>query len=137
MKYDCIKIYPVLLALLITIFSSCDTDVDVKQDYDFEITMQKYRKEIKEGETKELEFFIKKEGNYERGEYFVSVFLRSGRGTITIGDEPLNENTFVKVNSSGFRLYYTSLSNETHQIEVIVKDSFGKEKETIVSLSNK
>lgn len=129
--------YSIMLILLVIFYTSCNSEVDVKQDYDFTVTMQKYRKEISQGDTKELEFFIQKEGDYKNSKYYASVFLRSGTGKITIDNNAINENTFYEVSNTGFKIQYTSLSKESHQIEVIVKNSFGQEKETIISLSNK
>ncbi|WP_085537247.1 TraQ conjugal transfer family protein [Massilibacteroides vaginae] len=132
------SILPGILLSLLTILFSCNSEIDIRQDYDFEVRMQKYRTEISEGETKELEFFIDKEGNYDHTKYYVSVFLRLGKGVITTDkDKMMNDNQYYEVPASGFKLYYTSQSAETHKIEILVKDSFGKEKETVVTLSNK
>lgn len=121
------------------LLSSCSSDVDItiNKEYDFTIRMQKYRTEIKTGETKELEFFIDKAGDYEGTNYYVSVFLRTGEGEITDGKKRLEENVYYEVPSNGFKLFYRSLSADSHRIEILVKNSFGKEEETIVTLSNK
>lgn len=124
--------------LFFSLFScSSDVDVTINTEYDFSVRMQKYRNDIKIGETKELEFFIDKAGDYEGTKYYVSVFLRTGEGEITDGKQRLKENVYYEVPSNGFKLFYRSLSADSHRIEVLVKDSFGKEKETIVTLSNK
>ena len=125
--------------MLVFLFSSCDnTTLDIENGYGFTLTMQKYREEIKNGETKEFEFFINRESIYTETHYEVSVFLRAGTGTIAFPNgNVLEENTFYAVSDSGFILSYTSLSTETHTIEVLVRDSFGNEKETSIQLVNK
>lgn len=127
----------VIFLLISLVFNSCSSEVNIEMDYGFSVTMQKYRQEISNGETKELEFFINRAESYMGTRYFASVFLRTGDGIFSDGKNVLEENNFFEVSSSGFKLYYTSTSSDTHKIEVIIKDSFGKEKETIISLTNK
>lgn len=132
-------LYHIAALILFVLCVSCSSDVDItiQKEYDFSIRMQKYRNEIREGETKTLEFFIDKAGRHESTKYYVSVFLRTGEGEISDGYQLLQENTYYGVSKDGFKLLYTSRSADTHTLEVIVRDSFGKERETIITLSNK
>lgn len=126
-----------MIAISLTV-ASCEQELDIKSDYAYSVTMQKYRNEIALGETLELEFFINPEGNYEPTEYYVSYFIRKGEGTVSDSDNHvLEKNTFYKVTPESFKLYYTAYEGSSHQLEVILKDSFGKEQELKIDLSTK
>lgn len=135
------SIYMLLLLSMIAIsltVASCEQELDIKSDYAYSVTMQKYRNEIASGETLELEFFINPEGDYELAEYYVSYFIRKGEGTVSDSDNNvLEKNTFYKITPESFKLYYTAHAGSSHQLEVIIKDSFGKEKELKIDLSSK
>lgn len=124
-----------MTAISLTVLS-CEQNLDIKNDYDFSITMQKFRTDIVLGETVELEYFINREGDYVGAEYYVSYFIRKGEGTLSDSDyNVLEKNTYYKVNPDTFKLYYTAHRGSNHEIELIIKDSFGKKKELTIDLS--
>lgn len=129
----------IILFIALTGLVSCNDEINVKQDYDFSITVEKYRKEIAAGETVGFVFHLNRNGNYALTHYTVNCFIREGEGTIR--DKYGNTykmNTDYPVNDPGtFTLFYTSQCSEAQRIELVFKDSFGKSRETVIELQNK
>lgn len=133
-----IYIAAIFLSFIGMVAISCEEELSIKRDFDFEVGVEKYHSEIMAGETRTFSFHLKKEGDYENAEYFLSYFLLSGQGTLS--DEKWNvleENEFYKIPSDTFSLRYTAHKEGNHQIEFTVKDAFGREKEFKVSLTGK
>lgn len=131
-----IYITAVLLFIMGCMAMSCEKELSVKRNYDFEIKTAKYHEEISQGETKTFDFKIEKEGDYKGAEYYVSYFLRSGAGTVSDADwNVLEENDYYPVPNDSFILRYTAHEAGTHKIELTIKDASGKEKETVINLT--
>lgn len=94
--------------------------------------------EVKRGETVEIRFEIKREGEYKDTKYYIRYFQPSGTGVLkksegllfTPNDRYLLENTI-------FRLYYTSHCDDQQTIDVYVEDSFGQVEKVTFSFTNK
>ena len=84
-----------------------------------------YGDNIKQGETVELRFEIKPEGNYSNTLYTIRYFQYDGEGTLKLVDGPvLVNNDRVLLESKTFRLNYTAKSADSHKFLVVVEDSF-------------
>ena len=103
------------IAVLLT---SCSDDLDVQQSYPFTVEVMPYADKIAKGQTVELRFEIKPEGNYANTLYTIRYFQYDGEGSLKLVDDR------VLLESKTFRLNYTAKSDEAHKFLVVVEDSF-------------
>ncbi len=117
------------LSLVITAvcsLASCSDDLDVQQSYPFTVEVMPYADKITQGQTVELRFEIKPEGNYTNTLYTIRYFQYDGEGTLKLVDGPvLVNNDRVLLESKTFRLIYTAKSADAHKFLVVVEDNFG------------
>ena len=113
-----------LFAIVISM-TSCSDDLDVQQSYPFMVEVMPYGDKIKQGETVELRFEIKPEGNYANTLYTIRYFQYDGEGTLKLVDGPvLINNDRVLLESKTFRLNYTAKSADAHKFLVVIQDNF-------------
>ena len=113
-----------LFAIVISL-TSCSDDLDVQQSYPFTVEVMPYGDKITKGETVELRFEIKPEGNYANTLYTIRYFQYDGEGTLKLVDGPvLVNNDRVLLESKTFRLNYTAQSSDAHKFLVVVEDNF-------------
>ena len=113
-----------LFALVFTL-SSCNDDLDVQQSYPFTVEVMPYGDKITKGQTVELRFEIKPEGNYSNTLYTIRYFQYDGEGTLKLVDGPvLTNNDRVLLESKTFRLNYTAQSSDAHKFLVVIQDNF-------------
>lgn len=106
--------------------ASCSDDLDVQQSYPFTVDVMPYADKIAQGQTVELRFEIKPEGNYTNTLYTIRYFQYDGEGTLKLVDGPvLVNNDRVLLESKIFRLNYTAHSADAHKFLVVVEDNFG------------
>ena len=128
--------YLYIIALFFCV--ACNDKLDIQQAYKFTIITMPVPSEVKRGETVEIRFEIKREGEYKDTKYYIRYFQPSGTGVLkksegllfTPNDRYLLENTI-------FRLYYTSNSTDQQTIDVYVEDSFGQVEKVTFSFTNK
>lgn len=114
-----------LFALVFTL-ASCSNDLDVQQSYPFTVEVMPYADKIAKGETVELRFEIKPEGNYSNTLYTIRYFQYEGDGTLILVDGPvLVNNDRVLLESKTFRLNYTAKTAEAVKFGVWVENNFG------------
>ena len=117
--------WAILFALVFTL-CSCDDDLDVQQSYPFTVDVMPYGDKIANGETIELRFEIKPEGNYTNTLYTIRYFQYEGDGVLKlVGGPVLVNNDRVLLESKSFRLNYTVKSSDSHKFLVVVEDSMG------------
>ena len=106
--------------------TSCSDDLDVQQSYPFTVEVMPYADKIAQGQTMELRFEIKPEGNYTNTLYTIRYFQYDGEGSLKLVDGPvLVNNDRVLLESKTFRLNYTAKSVDAHKFLVVVEDNFG------------
>lgn len=116
--------WAILFALVFTLFS-CSDDLDVQQSYPFTVEVMPYGDKIKQGETIELRFEIKPEGNYANTLYTIRYYQYDGEGTLKLVDGPvLVNNDRVLLESKTFRLTYTAKSSQAHKLLIVIEDNF-------------
>ena len=116
-----IALFAIVLAL-----TSCSDDLDVQQSYPFTVEVMPYGDKIKQGQTVELRFEIKPEGNYANTLYTIRYFQYDGEGTLKLVDGPvLVNNDRVLLESKTFRLTYTAKSSQAHKLLIVIEDNFG------------
>ena len=103
----------------------CSDDLDVQQSYPFTVEVMPYADKIAKGQTVELRFEIKPEGNYTNTLYTIRYFQYDGEGSLRLVDGPvLVNNDRVLLESKTFRLNYTAKSDQQHRFLVVVEDNF-------------
>ncbi len=118
---------------------ACDDGITIKQNFDFSVSVEKYRTEIVKDETMKLVFHLQREGNYVQTKYFVSCFIRNGQGTIRdkFGNELMMNTAYTVYDTDAYELSYTSQCSDSHTIELTFSDSFGNIREVVIELQNK
>ena len=117
--------WAILFTLILTL-SSCSDDLDVQQSYPFTVDVMPYGDKITKGQTVELRFEIKPEGNYANTLYTIRYFQYDGEGTLKLVDGPvLVNNDRVLLESKTFRLNYTAQSSDAHKFLIVIEDNFG------------
>ena len=115
-----------LIIAAVCSLTSCSDDLDVQQSYPFTVEVMPYADKIAKGQTVELRFEIKPEGNYANTLYTIRYFQYDGEGSLRLVDGPvLVNNDRVLLESKTFRLNYTAKSDEAHKFLVVVEDNFG------------
>ena len=115
-----------VVAAVLLALTSCSDDLDVQQSYPFTVEVMPFGDKITKGETVELRFEIKPEGNYKNTLYTIRYFQYDGEGTLKLVDGPvLVNNDRVLLESKTFRLNYTANSSDAHKFLVVVEDNFG------------
>jgi hypothetical protein len=114
--------------LLGAIACACSDDIDIKQDYEFTVTHLPVPKKLQVNEVAEIRCTLHREGVYDNARYYLRYFQYDGEGQLWMDSgEPFRPNDTYELNSKSFRLYFRSLSEDAHNIEVVFFDSFGKE----------
>lgn len=117
--------WAILFALVFTL-CSCSDDLDVQQSYPFTVEVMPYGDKIVKGQTVELRFEIKPEGNYANTMYTIRYFQYEGDGQLKLVDGPvLVNNDRILLESKTFRLNYIAKSSESHKFLVVLEDNFG------------
>ena len=128
-----IGLLPVLLAVLISsvTLSSCNKDeLEIQNDFPFEVKVMPIPKDIANGNTVEIRLTIEPTGNYSNTQYFIRYFQFDGQGTLRYYNEPpYQPNDLYPVPTEQFRLYYTSNSTVSQCFEAWISDNFGDEKQ--------
>ena len=121
----------VLLAILISSFTSCSKDeLEIQNDFPFELKVMPVPKEIANGNTVEIRLTIQPTSNYSNTQYFIRYFQFDGQGTLKYYDAPpYLPNDLYQLPTKQFRLYYTSHSTVSQSFDVWISDNFGNEKQ--------
>ena len=123
-SFGVIAILSLVIAAVCSL-TSCSDDLDVQQSYPFTVEVMPYADKIAKGQTIELRFEIKPEGNYANTLYTIRYFQYDGEGSLKLVDGPvLVNNDRVLLESKIFRLNYTAQSSEAHKFLIVVEDSF-------------
>jgi hypothetical protein len=121
----------VLLAILINSVTSCSKDeLEIQNDFPFELKVMPVPKEIANGNTVEIRLAIQPTGNYSSTQYFIRYFQFDGQGTLQYNDRPpYLPNDLYPLLAKQFRLYYTSNSTVSQSFDVWISDNFGNERQ--------
>lgn len=122
-----------LMAILIcsVVLTSCEkNELEIQQNYPFEVQVMPVPKEVANGQTVEIRFTIEQSGNFQDAEYFIRYFQFDGQGTLRYYDEPpYMPNDLYPLPQTQFRLYYTSQSTVSQSFDIWISDNFGNEKQ--------
>ncbi|MCD1117483.1 DUF3872 domain-containing protein [Chryseobacterium sp. C-17] len=119
--------------------SSCSTEeIEIQQNFPFEVSVMPIPKDIANGETIEIRLKIIPKGNFSETKYYLRYFQFDGSGTLQhSNDPPYQPNDAYELVKKEFRLYYTSTSNVSQSFNVWIFDNFGNEKHISFQLNSK
>jgi len=130
--------YIIFTLLLAAIACACSDNLDIKQDYEFEITHLPVPKKIKKGETVEIRCQLKRSGYYKNTTYKFRYFQPDGAGSLKMDDsEPFLPNDYYNLTKESFRFYYTSQSEDQQIVDIYFFDSEGNSFVLNFSFNNK
>lgn len=122
-----------LLAVLVcsVVLTSCEKDeLDIKQNYPFEVQVMPVPKEVTNGQTVEIRITVQRSGNFSDTQYFIRYFQFDGKGSLRYQNEPpYLPNDLYELPQTQFRLYYTSQSTVSQSFDIWISDNFGNEKQ--------
>lgn len=115
----------------VLMLSSCNKDeLDIQQDYPFEVNVMPVPGDIANGQTVEIRITVQRSGNFNDAKYFIRYFQYDGQGTLQYyNDAPYMPNDLYPLPQTQFRLYYTSQSTVSQSFDIWVSDNFGNEKQ--------
>lgn len=121
-----------LLAMLVcaVVLTSCEKDeLDIKQNYPFEVQVMPVPKEVTNGQTVEIRITVQRSGNFSDAKYFIRYFQFDGQGTLRYYSEPpYMPNDLYVLPQTQFRLYYTAQSTVSQAFDVWISDNFRERK---------
>lgn len=127
-------IYTILIAC---IACACSSDIDVRQDYAFEVTHLPVPKKLKKGETAEIRCQLHRYGRYENTSYNLRYFQPDGKGELKMEDGAVFlPNDYYDLTKEEFRLYYTSHSEDQQVVDIYFFDSHGNNQVLSFSFNN-
>lgn len=123
-------LFAILTSSITLVSCSKDDEIEIQNDFPFEVNVMPIPNEVANGETVEIRITIQRTGNYSNTQYFLRYFQFDGQGTLRYYDEPpYLPNDLYSLPTEQFRLYYTSTSTVSQSFEVWISDSFGNEKQ--------
>ncbi|SMO71982.1 protein of unknown function [Chryseobacterium rhizoplanae] len=131
----------ILLVLLVSELglSSCaQNDLEIRQNFPFEISVMPVPKNIAKDEYVEIRIKIHPEGNFEDTQYHLRYFQFEGTGKLQYyNTQPYFPNDSYRLFEREFRLYYTSTSDVSQSFTVWISDTFGNEKKIEFQFNSK
>lgn len=119
-----------MLSASITCISCDSEELEIQQNYPFEIKVMPVPKEIAIGQTVEIRITIERSGNFNDVDYYLRFFQFDGSGSLQYYDEPpYTPNDLYPLKKTQFRLYYTSTSTVSQAFDIWLSDNFGNEKQ--------
>jgi hypothetical protein len=129
--------YLIYTLLLTAIACACSDNIDIRQDYAFQITHLPVPKKLKKGETAEIRCQLHRYGRYENTTYKLQYFQPDGKGELRMNDGTVFlPNDYYDLTKEEFRLYYTSHSEDQAVIDIYFIDSFENEQLLSFSFNN-
>ena len=114
-------------AAIIMLVCACSEDLDIQQDYAFDMETMPVQKKIMQGETLEIRCRIVKEGDYKQAQYSIRYFQPDGKGELRLDDgRVLTPNDLFPLTKDVFSLYYTSQCTDPQNMDVYIENSFGQ-----------
>lgn len=116
----------VLILFLAFYCLSCNTMLDIKQDYNFSFETMPVPSKIQNDETVEIRCRIIREGKFEGANYFIRYFQPDGKGYLKMNGFTFSPNDSYLLSNDTFRLYYTSQCADQQKIDIYIEDNFGQ-----------
>ncbi|NLX81093.1 MAG: DUF3872 domain-containing protein [Proteiniphilum sp.] len=120
-------IYVFCTLLLGVVVCGCNNELDIQQDYPFDLVTLPVQKKIAQGETAEIRCTLVREGEFKQAQYFIRYFQPDGKGELKMEDGTvLLPNDLYPLEKMVFRLYYTSHSTNQQSIDIYIENNFGQ-----------
>ena len=120
-------IYVFCTLLLGVVVCGCNNELDIQQDYPFDLVTLPVQNKIAQGETAEIRCTLVREGEFKQAQYFIRYFQPDGKGELKMEDGTvLLPNDLYPLEKMVFRLYYTSHSTDQQSIDIYIEDNFGQ-----------
>lgn len=118
---------------------SCDSNLDIQQDYPFTVEAMPVADKIKNGETVEIRLEILSDGDFNGTVYALRYFQPDGDGLLKMEDGTvLKPNDRYLLNEKKFRLYYTSKSaDEAQTIDLYFENNWKDIRQLSFDFNNK
>ncbi|WP_454045069.1 TraQ conjugal transfer family protein [Chryseobacterium sp. Marseille-Q8038] len=134
----------ILLLGISLLFSCKNDDLDIQQNFPFEVVVLPVNKTIAVGHTETISMKIKNTGSYSGVQYFFRYFQYDGNGNLiyqigTAGKKAFLPNKVYFLSdakSAEITFYYTSQSNVTQAFDIWILDSFGNERQLSFQFNN-
>nr|WP_298006422.1 DUF3872 domain-containing protein [uncultured Flavobacterium sp.] len=127
----------ILSASFTLVSCSKDDELEIQNDFPFEVNVMPIPKDVANGQTIEIRITIQRTGNYSNTQYYLRYFQFDGKGTLRYYDDaPYLPNDLYSLPTEQFRLYYTSNSIVSQAFNVWISDSFGNEKQLSFQFNN-
>lgn len=128
---------PVLLLIEYSLSSCTNHELEIEQNFPFEVSVLPFSSGIANGQTVEIRIKILPQGKYEENKYYLRYFQFEGKGSLRyFNNQPYLPNDLYEVLQNEFRLYYTSQSDESELFDVWISDSFGNQKKLTFEFDN-
>ena len=114
-----------IVMLCVSLFTSCQKELDVQQNFPFEVKVLPVPKSIGKTDTE-----LRSPYQYDENRYFIRYFQYEGKGSLRTspqGEVLLVNDVYPLASKGAFRLYYTSASEANQSFSVWISDSFGNE----------
>ncbi|MCD9855745.1 DUF3872 domain-containing protein [Epilithonimonas sp. JDS] len=130
--------FPMVVLLIGLVFTSCeDKGLEIQQDFPFEVQVMPVPGKIAENETVEIRISLLTSSDFSGTTYSLRYFQYEGSGQLQhYNDPPYLQNDEYPLKQKEFRLYYTSKAQESHQVSIWIKDSFGNERRVDFEFDN-
>ena len=120
-------IYVFCTLLLGVVVYGCNNELDIQQDYSFDLVTLPVQNKIAQGETAEIRCTLVREGEFKQAQYFIRYFQPDGKGELKMENGTvLLPNDLYPLEKMVFRLYYTSHSTDQQSIDIYIEDNFGQ-----------
>ncbi|MDD4264722.1 MAG: DUF3872 domain-containing protein [Firmicutes bacterium] len=120
-------IYVFCTLLLGVVVCGCNNELDIQQDYSFDLVTLPVQNKIAQGETAEIRCTLVREGEFKQAQYFIRYFQPDGKGELKMENGTvLLPNDLYPLEKMVFRLYYTSHSTDQQSIDMYIEDNFGQ-----------
>jgi hypothetical protein len=122
----------------VCVSNSCDCDdLDIRQNYAFDLVTMPVQKKIVQGETAEIRCQLVREGEYKEAKYYIRFFQPDGKGELRLDDgRILTPNDLFPLSKMTFRLYYTSQCTDQQTIDIYIEDNAGQVVQKSFSFTN-
>lgn len=127
--FEVLMMIPVLLLIEYSLSSCTNHELDIEQNFPFEVSVMPVPSGIANGQTVEIRVKILPQGKYKENKYFLRYFQFEGKGSLRYyNNQPYLPNDLYEIPQNEFRLYYISQSDESESLDIWISDSFGNER---------
>lgn len=134
-----------ILLFGISLLFSCKTDdLDIQQNFPFEVVVLPVNKTIAIGHTEAISVKIKNTGSYSGVQYFFRYFQYDGNGSLIYEIGSAGKKAFLPnkvyflsdAKNSEITFYYTSQSKASQAFDIWILDNFGNERQLKFQFNN-